>query len=82
MSVSKSHDERHMTRTPVSSSSLKSVGYDAASSTLEVEFLHGGIYQYSNVPETRYSGLMSARSHGDYFVTYIKSGGYNYRKVG
>ena len=71
-----------MNRTPVSSSNLKSVGYDAASSTLEVEFLHGGIYEYSNVPESRYSGLMSAPSKGEYFDAYIKKGGYSYREVG
>ena len=67
---------------PVSSSDLKSVGYDEASSTLEVEFLHGGIYEYSNVPESRYSGLMSAPSKGSYFNEYIKKGGYACRKVG
>lgn len=71
-----------MNRTPVSSSSLKSVGYDEASSTLEVEFGHGGIYEYSNVPESRYSGLMSAASKGEYFDEYIKKGGYGYRKIG
>jgi hypothetical protein len=71
-----------MNRTPVSSSNLKSVGYDEGSSTLEVEFLHGGIYEYSNVPESRYSGLMSASSKGEYFDEYIKKGGYGYRKVG
>ena len=71
-----------MNRTPVTSSNLKSVGYDAASSTLEVEFLHGGIYQYSNVPESRYSGLMGASSHGEYFDANIKKAGYSFRKVG
>lgn len=30
-----------MNRTPVSSSNLKSVGYDQSSNTLEIEF-HGG----------------------------------------
>jgi hypothetical protein len=71
-----------MNRAPVSSSNLKSVGYDEASSTLEVEFLHGGIYQYSGVPETRYSSLMSAPSKGEYFDANIKKAGYSYRKVG
>jgi hypothetical protein len=71
-----------MDRTPVSSSSLASIGYDEASNTLEVEFQHGGIYEYSNVPESRYSGLMSASSKGEYFDEYIKKGGYHHRKVG
>jgi hypothetical protein len=71
-----------MIRTPVLSSVLRSVGYDETNCTLEVEFLHGGIYTYSNVPESRYSGLMSAPSKGEYFAEYIKKAGYGYRKVG
>ena len=70
-----------MNRIPVSSANLRSVGYDAASSTLEVEFQHGGIYQYFDVPEARYAGLMSAYSKGSYFDTFIKSGGYAYRHI-
>jgi len=70
-----------MVRQNVSSSNLASVGYDLNSNTLEVEFNHGGIYQYSNVPESIYSGLMNASSHGQYFDAKIKKGGYSYRKV-
>jgi hypothetical protein len=70
-----------MNRTTVSSSNLRSVGYDPASSTLEIEFLDGSIYQYSSVPETRYSGLMAAGSKGSYFESYIKKGGYRYRQI-
>lgn len=43
-------EEREMNRNPVSSSNVKSVGYDSESSRLEVEFHHGGIYQYYGVP--------------------------------
>jgi hypothetical protein len=71
-----------MNRTPVASSSLKSVGYDATSQTLEMEFHNSGIYQYLRVPQSVYSGLMSASSHGEYFGAHIKKGGYPYRKVG
>ena len=71
-----------MNRTPVSSSNLKSIGYDLASNTLEVEFLHGGIYQYFNVPKARFDGLMSASSHGEYFDANIKKGGYDFEKIG
>lgn len=38
-----------MDRTPVSSTNLKSVGYDAVNRVLEIEFHDGGIYQYFNV---------------------------------
>ena len=40
-----------MDRTPVQSSNIRSVGYDPASRTLEVEFHSSGLYQYSSVPE-------------------------------
>jgi len=69
-----------MERTPVSSSNLKSVGYDLASKTLEVEFNSGRIYQYFNVPESAYQGLMSAGSHGQYFHRFIKNS-YDYQRV-
>lgn len=71
-----------MNRTQLSSSNLRSVGYDPAASTLEVEFRHGGIYQYFDVPEAQHTGLMSAYSHGSYFDTFIKNGGYAYHQTG
>jgi len=70
-----------MDRTRVSSSNLASVGYDAQTQTLEIEFLNGGIYQYYSVPENRYTGLMSASSKGEYFDAFIKKAGYSYRKI-
>jgi len=70
-----------MNRTPVSSSNLRSVGYDSSAQTLEVEFQDSGVFQYSGVPAARYSGLMGAPSKGEYFDNYIKKGGYPYRKV-
>ncbi len=71
-----------MSRTPVTSSNLKAVGYDPATSTLEIEFQHGDIYQYFNVPKARYAGLMDASSKGEYFDAHIKKAGYDYEKVG
>jgi len=70
-----------MERTPVSSSNLRSVGYDPNEETLEIEFHSGGTYQYYGVPQHRYEGLMSASSKGSYFDAYIKKAGYRYRKV-
>jgi hypothetical protein len=61
-----------MKRIPVSSSNLRSVGYDKATQTLEIEFHSGGIYQYSSVPRSTYTGLMSASSHGSYFHIHIR----------
>lgn len=70
-----------MERLPVSSSNLASIGYDANGAVLEVEFNHGGIYQYSGVPEEIFQGLMSAGSHGTYFDKFVKKAGYSYSKV-
>lgn len=70
-----------MERVAVSSSNLASVGYSATEAILEVEFHHGGVYQYSGVPEDIYLGLMSAGSHGQYFDQFIKKAGYPYVKI-
>ena len=70
-----------MNRTPVVSSNLRSVGYDEASRTLEVEFHDGRIYQYFDVPASIYHGLMVASSHGSYLDRYVKKAGYRYRQV-
>ena len=55
-----------MQRVRVSSSDLKDVGYDPVRQVLEVGFLSGGVYEYSNVPESKYLALMSAVSKGAY----------------
>jgi len=69
-----------MNRQSVTSSNIASIGYDADSQTLEVEFLNGGIYQYFDVPAHVYEELMSAGSHGQYLARNIK-GVYRYSKV-
>lgn len=71
-----------MQRTPVSSSSLRSVGYDPRMQTLEAEFVGGGVYQYFGVPEHVFLGLLSAPSHGEYFDQHIKKAGYRFQRVG
>jgi len=62
-----------MERTSVSSSNLSSVGYDPESLTLEIEFNHGGIYQYYEVPDHINDELMGASSLGSYFHHNIKN---------
>ncbi len=61
-----------MERQRVSSSNLHSVGYDPNTSTLEVEFRSGTIYQYFGVPEHVYDGLIKAGSKGSYLNTHIR----------
>lgn len=62
-----------MERQPVSSSNLASVGYDAESETLEVEFNNGNIYQYYNVPQLMFESLMQAPSVGSFFNANIRN---------
>ena len=69
-----------MDRTDVVSSNLKSVKYDESSGVLEVEFRHGGVYQYSGVPPEVHRALMDADSHGKYFAAEIR-GRYRYERV-
>jgi hypothetical protein len=71
-----------MIRQSIVSTDLKSVGFDQATSVLELEFHKGGgVYQYSGVPANIYSDLMSALSKGRYFNTYIKNS-YQCQRVG
>lgn len=62
-----------MERTAVSSSNIRAIGYDSGSSTLEIEFNNGCVYQYAGVPQGEFDALMSAASHGTYFSANIKN---------
>lgn len=65
----------------MSSSHIVSIGYDPTSMVLEVEFNTGAIYQYYDIPQSIYDGLMAAESHGTYLAAYVKKGGYRYAQV-
>ena len=67
-----------MNMTPVSSSNIASIGY--VSGTLYVLFHSGGLYEYYNVPESVYLGLMMADSHGKFLASQVK-GIYPYRRI-
>jgi hypothetical protein len=68
-----------MYRTPVISSNLESVGYE--NGILEIRFHNGRTYQYFDVPEHLYQGLMNAQSKGTCLDRHIKKPGYHYRPV-
>ena len=70
-----------MERYTVASSNISSIGYDAGTETLEVEFLSGAIYQYYNVPQNMYDQLMQAVSKERFLNTSIKNA-YPYSRVG
>jgi hypothetical protein len=61
-----------MRRKAVSSSVVASVGYDAESWTLEVEFHSGEVYRYLDVPEFDVARLMRADSMGRFLNDWIK----------
>jgi hypothetical protein len=69
-----------MERKAVESSNLASVGYDEHEEILEIEFQHGGVYQYFDVPKKVYEELMNAESHGKYFSAHIRNE-YHYKKI-
>ncbi len=70
-----------MERQQVTSSNLSSVGFDEETSTLEIGFNSGFVYQYYGVPYHLYNSLMFARSKGEFFDRFIRKVGYNYRMV-
>ncbi|MNL83952.1 hypothetical protein D3C87_2117540 [compost metagenome] len=69
-----------MLRAGVTSSSMLSVGYETGSMTLEIEFHHGQVYQYYDVPENIHSDLLAAESHGRFFNAYFRKN-YRFRRV-
>jgi hypothetical protein len=70
-----------MIRDPVASTTIASIGYDADSETLEVEFTNSSVYQYYNIPAHLHDQLMMAGSKGQFLNAYIKNG-YPYSRVG
>ncbi|MGZ4846658.1 MAG: KTSC domain-containing protein [Halobacteriota archaeon] len=49
-----------MDREVVVSVSVRAVGYDRDTSTLEIEFCDSSIFEYSDVPEEVYTGFMDS----------------------
>tara|TARA_R110000868_G_scaffold395447_1_gene667119 strand:- start:5248 stop:5457 length:210 start_codon:yes stop_codon:yes gene_type:complete len=69
-----------MERTPINSSNLLSIGYQADTNTLEVEFKGGAVYQYFDVPLAIYEELINAVSLGVYFAANIREN-YDFEKL-
>ena len=61
-----------MIRESVQSSMITSIGYDENTSTLEVEFNSGAIWQYYDVPGSIYYDMMNSGSLGKFFHSNIK----------
>ncbi len=71
--------ETKIKRIPVASSNIATIGYDKEAHILEIEFHHGAIYQYVDVPEKVYEELMTSPSQGAFYMNEIKSK-FNYQK--
>ena len=62
-----------MKRKNVTSSNIKTLGFDSKNKVLEVEFHSSGIYYYKNVPIDLYNRLSRAPSIGKGFNSLIKN---------
>jgi hypothetical protein len=56
------------------------VGYDVRTSTLEVEFASGGVYDYEGVPPEEALQLLESESLGRYLAEHIR-GAYPARRA-
>jgi hypothetical protein len=59
-------------RHPVTSTAVRSVGYDEDRHELEIEYAEGGVYRYSLVPRRVYEQLRAADSIGAYVARHVK----------
>jgi hypothetical protein len=69
-----------MYRRTVTSSNVRSVGYDPIKRIVEVEFVTGDIYQYISVPEQVHTSLMTSASIGKAIHSMLR-GKYQFKKV-
>lgn len=75
-----------MTRIPVESSQIKSIGYDPSTKTLEVEFHARGekypesVYHYHEVSPETHANLMKAESKGSHLGKFVK-GKHRFTKI-
>jgi len=71
-----------MSREPIDSSVIASMGYFAALRILEIEFHSGDIYRYFDIPEEEYAAFRSADSKGTYLNQVFKPRGYRHIRIG
>lgn len=56
----------------VESSAINNVAYDTDSKVMTITFKTSGSYDYPDVPQHHYDGIVAAESVGKYFNKYIK----------
>jgi hypothetical protein len=62
----------HIVRQPVHSHALAAVGYSKRLHALEVEFVSGAVYRYSNVPPQLYRDFLSAASKAQFYDANVR----------
>jgi len=62
-----------MNRTPVESSSVRSIGYDPETKVLQVEFTSGGLYEYYGVTQFAHDEFIASESKGSHFAVKIRA---------
>ena len=68
-----------MRRVWVDSSSIASIGYEAVTRELEIEFRESGdVYRYFDVPGEEYAAFIAAGSKGTYLNQVFKPREYRY----
>lgn len=61
-----------MDRKPLKSTNIESVGYDAATRTMHIEFKGGNVYEYQGVPESVHAAFVAAKSPGAHFASILR----------
>jgi len=72
-----------MKRTHVTSETIRSIGYNEATQTLEVQFIDGDVYQYYNVPPDEADTFLHRPVEGSYgkHVNFFIKERYDFRKM-
>jgi hypothetical protein len=70
-----------MNRITVESRTVAAAGYDDPSSTMELEFVEGGVYRYFVVPRSVFDALLTADSIGRFFHEHVH-GVYPFERIG
>ena len=69
-----------MDKQPVLSKNIASVSYDDANEILEISFVSGRTYSYSNVSRETYDAFMQHPSKG-YFFHHVIKGKFPYKEI-
>lgn len=69
-----------MNRITVESRLVATAGYHDPSSTMELEFVDGGVYRYFVVPRSVFDALLAADSIGRFFQEHIR-GVYPFERI-